>query len=195
MVQNGSVSWIFKVATCKSAYARTAVTTSFGLLEFNCMPFGLTNAPVTFQLLMGWCLSGLNLKICLVYLDDTIVFASTFKETLERLQTVVKCFRDFRLKSKASMCKFYYTKLPYLGHVVSALGVSPDPDKIAVLQEWFQHPPKNFHELHTCFGFVGYYCTFGAMVPLIPGFSPEHHCFKPKGDECDTHYLTICQNV
>ena len=36
---------------------------------------------------MERCLGGLNLKICLVYLDDVIVFGSTFEETLERLQT------------------------------------------------------------------------------------------------------------
>ena len=124
--------------------AKTAVTTPFGLFEFNRMPFGLTNAPATFQRLMERCLGGLNLKICLVYLDDVIVFGSTFEETLERLQTVLKRLGDFGLKLRASKCKFFYTELLYLGHVVSALGVSPDPDKIAALQEWLQDPPKSF---------------------------------------------------
>ena len=59
--------------------AKTAVTTSFGLFEFNRMP------PATSQRLLERCLGGLNLKICLVYLDDVIVFGSTFKETLEDL--------------------------------------------------------------------------------------------------------------
>ena len=49
------------------------------------MPFGLTNAPATFQRLMERCLVGLNLIICLVYLqDDIIVFSSTFEETLKQ---------------------------------------------------------------------------------------------------------------
>ena len=58
---------------------KTAMTMPFD--EFNRMPFGLTNAPATFQQLMERCLAGLNLKICLVYLDDVIVFGSTFEET------------------------------------------------------------------------------------------------------------------
>lgn len=87
------------------------------------MPFGLTNASATFQRLMERCLSILNLKICLVYLDDVIVFGSTFKETLERLQTVLKRLGDFGLKLKASKCKLFYTELPYLGRVVSAQGM------------------------------------------------------------------------
>ena len=72
---------------------------------------------------MERCLSMLNLKICLIYLDDVIVFGSTFKETLERLQTVLKRLSDFGLKLKESNCKFFYTELPYLGRVVSAQGV------------------------------------------------------------------------
>lgn len=70
--------------------AKTAVITPFRLFEFNRMPFGLTNALSTFQRLMKGCLSVLNLKICLVYMDDVVVSGSTFKETLERLQTVLR---------------------------------------------------------------------------------------------------------
>ena len=64
---------------------KTVMTRPFGLYEFNRMPFGLTNAPTTFQRLMERCLVGLNLIICLVYLqDDIIVFSSTFEETLKQ---------------------------------------------------------------------------------------------------------------
>ena len=69
---------------------KTAMTTPFGLYEFNRMPFGLTNAPATFQRLMERCLVGLNLRICLVYLDDIIVFGRSFEEVLERLETMLK---------------------------------------------------------------------------------------------------------
>ena len=139
---------------------KTAMTTPFGLYEFNRMPFGLTNAPATFQRLMERCLVGLNLRICLVYLDDVIVFGSSFEEVLERLETVLKRLGDFGLKLKASKCQLFYTKLSYLGHVVSAAGVSPDPDKIAALQEWLEHPPKTLAELQTFLGFAGYYRSF-----------------------------------
>lgn len=59
---------------------------------------------------------------------------------------------DFGLKLKTSKCKLFHTKLSYLGHVVSTLGVSPDPGKINALQEWLQHPPKNLSELQTFLG-------------------------------------------
>ena len=49
------------------------------------MPFGLTNAPATFQRLMECVLAGLTYEQYLIYLDDIIVFSSSFDEHLQRL--------------------------------------------------------------------------------------------------------------
>ena len=105
-------------------------------------------------------LAGLSLKICLVYLDGVIVFGNTFEATLKRLEIVLRRLGDFGLRLKASKCKLFHTELSYLGHIVSQLGISPDPDKIKALQEWLQHPPKNASELQFFLGFAGYYRTF-----------------------------------
>ena len=67
---------------CKDK-AKTAMTTSFRLYEFNMMPFGLTNEPATFQMLMD-----LNFQTCPIYLDDVIIFARSFPEMLQCLEEV-----------------------------------------------------------------------------------------------------------
>ena len=54
------------------------------------MAFGLTNEPATFQRLMETCMGEMNLKECLIFLDDILVFSYTFEEHLERLQNVFK---------------------------------------------------------------------------------------------------------
>ena len=61
---------------------KTAFSTTQGHFEFNVMLFGLTNAPPSFQLLMQCVLAGLSGTHCLVYLDDIIVFGTTFEEHL-----------------------------------------------------------------------------------------------------------------
>ena len=58
---------------------------------YNCeqMPFGLMNALATFHCLIETCLGNLQFQLCIIYLDDIIIFAATPKEHLERLQAVV----------------------------------------------------------------------------------------------------------
>ena len=50
--------------------------------ECNRIPFGLCNAPALFQRLMERCMDALNLRDCLIYLDDIIIFSSTLELTL-----------------------------------------------------------------------------------------------------------------
>ena len=99
-----------------------------GLYEFNLMPFGLVNAPSTFERLMENILVGLQHKTCLVYLDDVIVFSSTFSEEIERLRQVLMCLDEAGLKLKAKKCSVS-GRGSLLGHKVSQLGVSTDPAK------------------------------------------------------------------
>ena len=56
---------------------KTTFVTRRGTYGFRVMPFGLCNAPATFQRLMDVAMSVLNLEICLVYLDDIILFSDT----------------------------------------------------------------------------------------------------------------------
>ena len=68
---------------------KTAFRTSSGqLFEFNQILFGLCNAPATFSRLMDRVLAGLHWETCLFYLDDIIVFSSTWEEHLARLREV-----------------------------------------------------------------------------------------------------------
>ena len=165
---------------CKDK-AKTAMTTPFGLYEFNRMPFGLTNAPATFQRLMECCLGDLNFRTCLIYLDDVIVFARSFPEMLQRLEEVLQRLGEYGLKLKMSKCKLFQRRLTYLGHVVSAAGVEPDPEKTKVLEDWRLNPPKNSQQLQTFLGFAGYYRSFvknfakiaEPLYHLVGGRSPK----------------------
>jgi len=67
---------------------KTALSVGRGLWQFTVMPFGLCNAPATFERLMEKVLEGLLSRICLVYLDDVIIFANSFNEMLENLKKV-----------------------------------------------------------------------------------------------------------
>ena len=131
---------------------------SLGFYECNRMPFGLCNAPATFQRLMERCMGDLNLRDCLIYLDDIIVFSSTFEEHLERLQAVFKNLEKHKLKLKPSKCELFKESVTYLGHVVSSEGIHVDPSKTEAVKDW--PIPKSTKDVRKFLGFTGYYRRF-----------------------------------
>ena len=62
------------------------------------MPFGLTNSLAAYQRFMTECLGDLNMNICVVYIDDLIIFSRTFEEHFEHLEKVVNRLKSWNLK-------------------------------------------------------------------------------------------------
>ena len=77
-----------QVPVAEADRPKTAFVTHRGQFQWTCMPIGVTNEPATFQRVMNLALNGLTSEICLVYLDDVIIWSSTFEEHLNRLRLV-----------------------------------------------------------------------------------------------------------
>ena len=152
-----------QVAMHPNSKDKTAFISHSGLYEFNVLRFGLTNAPPNFQRLMGKVLHGLDWKICLIYIDDIIIFSSTFEEHLHRLALVFTRLREANLKLKPSKCSFASNSVDFLGFVVSSDGILPNPDKIEAVRSF--PVPKSVKELRSFLGLSNYYRRF------VEGFS------------------------
>ena len=168
---------------------KTAFTTRQGHFEFNVMPFGLTNAPATFQRLMECTLAGLTHEQCLIYLDDIIVFSSSFPTHLERLRNVFTALRQANLQLKLSKCSFGQKEVQYLGHIVSATGIKPDPRKIEAVSCY--PAPGSVRELKQFLGLTSYYRKF------IPNYA---HIAEPlykilRGPKKLFTWTTSCQQA
>lgn len=92
-----------------------------------------------------------------LYLDDIVVFSTSFQQHLERLEMVLGCLQQYHLKLKLQKCHLFQTEAKYLGCIISAEGVATDPEKISVVQ-WRR--PSNVTELHSFLGFASYYRRF-----------------------------------
>jgi hypothetical protein len=90
------------------------------------MPFGLTNAPATFQALMNDVLRPFLRRIVLVFFDDILIYSESWSEHVRHLHLVFQVLRQHTLLLKRSKCTFGVTSVAYLGHVISAKGVSMD---------------------------------------------------------------------
>ena len=122
------------------------------------MPFGLCNAPATFQQLTDMVLAGIQWSSCLVYLDDIIVVGKTFEEHLRNLAQVFDQLRCAGLKLKPQKCAFGCQQVEFLGHIVSAQGVSTDPAKTAQVANWPEL--QSTQEVQQFLGLASYYHRF-----------------------------------
>jgi len=152
------MSGYWQVEVHPDSREHTAFITYGGLYEFLLTPFGLSNAPATYQRLMECVLRNLTYKICLIYLDDILVYSKTFPEHLNHLRQVFDRLRHANLKLKPSKCKFACNKVHYLGHVVSSEGIAPNEDKISAVKD-FPHP-HNVKTVRSFLGLANYYCRF-----------------------------------
>jgi len=125
-------------------------------------------------------MSGLTYDVCLVYLDDILVFSKTFDEHLVRLVTVFNRLDCYSLKLKPYKCSLFQHKVSFLGHVVSGHGIECDPDKVASIATWPM--PSNIAEVHTFSGLASYYrtfvCNFAAIARPLHNLTKRGAVFK-----------------
>lgn len=134
---------------------KTAFITHFGLFKIQVMSFGLTNAPTSFQALMNSFFELFFRKFVLVLFDDILVYSKSMKDHYKHLEQVSMLMREHKLFAKVYKCHFGEPRLEYLGHLISADGVSIDPQKITAMLQW--PIPRSLGDLRGFLGLTGYY--------------------------------------
>ena len=142
---------------------KTAFITKYGLFECIKMPFGLCSAPSTFQRCMELVFRGLQWRTLLIYLDDIIILGRTMEENLDQLDEALGLLEEANLKLKPSKCKLLQREVLFLGHIVSADGVRPNPKLVESIRSW--EPPKDRRGVQEFLGLCNYYRRF------VPDFS------------------------
>nr|GFB90930.1 reverse transcriptase [Tanacetum cinerariifolium] len=113
--------------------SKTAFRTRYGHYEFLVMPFSLTNAPAVFMYLMNHILHEYLDKFVIVFIEDILVYSKSEEEHEQHLRIVVKILRQKKLYAKFLKCEFW---LHFLGHIVSADGITMDPSKVKAITKW-----------------------------------------------------------
>ena len=145
-----------QIPMAQTSIAKTAVITPFGLWEFLRMPFGLKNAAQSFQRLMDGILR--DVPFAFVYLDDILVASHSPQEHHQHLQQLFTLLSSNGLIINKAKCVFGADEIDFLGHHVSAAGITPLPDRIAALQN--SSAPTDRTSLRRFLGMVNYYHRF-----------------------------------
>ena len=142
----------------------TTFITPFGRFCFNKMPFGISSAPEHFQRRMNEILDNLPGVLCLM--DDIIVYGKDQQEHKQRLLATLQRLQTAGVTLNREKCQFGKTTLSFLGHIISADGVSPDPNKVKAIAS--MKTPTTTTELRRFLGMVN---QLGKFTPEIAELS------------------------
>ena len=151
-------SGFWQIAMDEETKHKTTFVTRNGQYCWNRLPYGLCNSPIRFQKVMNKVLGDLLTKSCLCYCDDILVHSATLEEHLDDIDEVLDKLEEAGLKIKASKCKFAADSMKYLSHIITAKGVLPNPEKIAVVENY--PVPQNPTHVRQFMGLVNYYRRF-----------------------------------
>ena len=122
------------------------------------MPFGLTNVPVAFMDLMHRVFQPYLHQFVVVFVNNILIYSQSEEEHEDHLRVVLQLLSDHQLYAKFNKCQFWLTEVGFFGQVVSASGVSMDPERVKVVMSWERL--KLVFEIHSFLGLAGYYRRF-----------------------------------
>src|ERR1700729_2784196 len=94
------------------------------------MPFGYKNGPSIFQRIMQNVLAPFLWIFALVYIDDIVIFSTTFENHLAHLDKVFGAIPSANITLSPPKCHIGYQSLLLLGQKVSRLGLSTHKEKV-----------------------------------------------------------------
>ncbi len=136
----------------------TAFTTPLGKFQYKTMPFGLKNAPSYFQNLMYLVLKRYVNKICIVYMDDIVIYSKTIDQHYKDLRFIVLYLAENGLCINFEKCLFASDSISFLGFNIKGNILSPDTKKIKVFEDIGEI--KTLKKLHSILGLLNYYRGF-----------------------------------
>ena len=136
---------------------KSAFCSHRGLFHWTRMPMGLSNASQMFQRAMEIVFKGLIGTICMLYIDDIVVYSKNEDEHVEHLEKMFARLRECNLKLNPKKCVFGLEEVKLLGYIVSANGLKADSDKVAAITR--MQAPQNVNETRSFLGMTGYYRT------------------------------------
>ena len=153
-------SGFWQIPLSQSSRLLTTFITPTGRFCFNKLPFGISSAPELFQRRMSEILFGLAGVQCLM--DDILVYGKDQAEHDTRLEVVLTQIAQAGVTLNPDKCEFNRSSLTFLGHVIDATGIHPDPGKTKAIREL--KAPTTVTELRR---FLGMANQLGKFTPHL----------------------------
>ena len=157
---------LFSILDAKSGYMQikldndssylTTFNTPIGRYRWLRLPFGIKSAPEKYQRIMDQMLEGIEGAFAIM--DDILIAGRDLDHNDRILRAVIERAIEYNLRLNYDKCKIRKTSVPYVGHIISAEGIRPDPEKIRAVCD--MPPPNSKEAIRRFLGLVQYLSKF-----------------------------------
>ena len=133
---------VFTVLDAKSGYLQmkldyesslpTTMNTPIGRYRWLKLPFGIKSAPEMYQRAMDEMLEGIDHAYAIM--DDILVAGRDISHHDSVLEKVLFCAKSYNMKLNFDKVRVRKQQVPYVGHIISAEGLKPDPEKVRAMK-------------------------------------------------------------
>ena len=144
---------VFTVLDAKSGYLQmkldyessllTTMNTPIGRYRWLKLHFGIKSAPEMYQRAMDEMLEGTDHAYTIM--DDILVAGRNISHHDSVLEKVLYRSKSYNLKLNFDKVRVGKQQVPYVGHIISAEGLKPDPEKVGATKEM---PPQQQRKMY-----------------------------------------------
>ena len=141
----------------------TTLNAPFGCYCYKRLPFGVTCAQEVFQKQISQHfenISGVETDI-----DDILIWGTKKAEHNKRLEEFLKKCAELNVTLNKEKCTFQFESVKYLGNVITASGVKPDPEKVRAIIDML--PPASRKGVERLLGTVNYLAKFAPNMSVV----------------------------
>ena len=146
----------FHIPLHHDSRSSTTMVTPLGLRQYTRLPMGLRESSSVFQRLVGQALVGLQGMV--YYVDDILVYGKDQEEHDQHLKEVLDRLQEHDFRLAPDKCRFGVKEVAFLGHVIGADGVRPDPKNLKGIEDCAQ--PSSARDILVFLGMVDFYRDF-----------------------------------
>ena len=166
----------FHVPLDQESKMLTAMLTPIGIYFYNVLAMGLNNATDLFEMCIREILEGLSGVTNI--LDDVLIFGRTETEFKTNVISFLDRCVEQDMHLNPDKIQINCTEVPFFGNTLSKDGLSPDMNKVKLIQEWLT--PTNQEELQSFLGTVNYLSRF---LPFLSDLrAPLRNVLKKDGE-------------
>lgn len=142
---------------------KTAIVTPINLFEYVRMPFGLRNAAQTFQCFIDEVVRGLDFVFD--YLDDLLVASTSGEGHDAHLRVLFARLETYDLMLNPGKCVFGVSGIDFLGHYITADGITPLLTKVEAVTNFLQ--PRSLGKVGEFLGLINFHRQFILLCERI----------------------------